>query len=156
MKLCRHDWFIHRWQRHHSFKHLIIIGNDIPPALSLAVCYGLGVGLLNIFGAPWFASIICGVIVGLVPAFLLAWLFDEGLGWDYDPWKAQDKSCLKCGRIKFDATKSNARYSKRKEARQARQKIRDGKSYKVNIIRNKNAKLAETRYVKMLKLYQNT
>lgn len=118
MKLCWHDWHVHK-RGEKSLRWKILQDERVSGVLlALACTTALFISLAEIS-----SSIITSIPVSLtheifVPiacviyfaVYFLAIIFVDI---ESDPWANQDKTCIKCNAISFDATKENERAEKR-------------------------------------------
>jgi len=161
MRLCKHDWYIHKVQKGNSLRHELIIGSDTWPWFTIGLFYAMGAASLNLTPVPWWGILPLAVIVGAAMLVIFVMCFESTplVRGSYDPWKDEDKSCLKCGKIKFTATKTEDKIRRRMEARsvreherQVRRDNKEEKKHQAGVIRGKNLKLAHSRYKKLLEL----
>lgn len=168
MKFCRHDWIIHKIQKGHSIRHALIIGSKEIPWLTFALSYAIGFAILyvpNFYTTklPILLIFLSSIITGGLVLVVICAIFGDIIRDNYDPWRSEDKSCLKCGKIKFDATRDEDKVEKRIEVKrlreiawQKRQDTREEKRRVAGIMRNKNFKIAQDRYKKLLEEYQES
>jgi hypothetical protein len=166
MKFCRHDWLVHKIQKGHSLRHDLIIGSKEIPWFTFALCYAIGFAMIYLpnfytIQIPTILIFPLSLISGAGVLAIVVMIFGDILGEHYDPWLSEDKSCLKCGKIKFDATKNEDRVEKRIEAKKlreiarvARQDAKEENRRVAKILRNKNLTIAKDRYKNLLEQYQ--
>lgn len=152
MMLCRHNWYTHASQFGNSLRHKMFVGEMPLPAF--AICFGLGMALGNVLGAPWYVSIGAGIPVGVAFIIIYAMFLDYFYGFDDDPWKTKDESCLKCGKMKLDYTKWLKKYRKKAEALRVKDANKARKAAELAKIRENDIKEATAQYNLMLELYK--
>ena len=163
MKLCWHDWFVHKKQGHKSLRHKLILDGGNFPLLTLGTIFMLPISWAYAIGFPWYGAIPWVIVIGLVLVVAVTAFLSDVVGWDYDPWKATDRSCLKCGEMKFDATKADEKWAEGEVARAFRQEKID-KSYQKRLKRamkkmaNRDLRKtkAANRYKGMIKAHKQT
>ena len=104
MKLCFHKWQIHKTGES-TLRHQILIkgsvGGIICSILSLSFFIStLSIGVSIKAGLLWLAlSIISSILYASAYIYAV-----DSIGGIDDVWAAQDKTCIKCKKIVFDAT----------------------------------------------------
>ena len=141
--ICFHDWRIHKQPYDYYRKIFYLFKDDlfvymISVMLGMTNCLAFGVIAEQLWHNK--AATICtALMAGVITIASILWDASRYTE-DHNPWAPADKTCLKCGKMKFNATK----YEHRKG-------IRQGKKAKVNAIRMKQVLEADKRYSEIRK-----
>jgi hypothetical protein len=127
-------------------------GKEAFPWLTFSLCALLPASLIDLTTLPWYGAIPLSLVLCFLLILGVAIYFEENNLWDYDPWKSQDKSCLKCGKITFDATKADEKWAIKQVAIQIRKEAQEKKITRLELQRQANKKNAKSRYENMLEL----
>ena len=119
---CWHDWRIHEKGPDTWLAKAIRGDVDASICISLfvAIIMGLSINwsLTTFIGAPW--SMVVGVVmamIGFTLSLIQCYQIDV---LDNDPGRSDDRTCLKCGKVEFNASWRKKRDAKRMERQDRR------------------------------------
>lgn len=136
---CRHDWHNHRSSERSLRSQVCLDLDPDNPGPCLTV---IGIGILNavaaaVWGLPLALSILVGILVGVSTGF---WIY-KNVG--KDPWAISDRTCLKCGRVQFNLTKTEERLG-----------AIHAKKVEADALRREKVKQAEVDFAKFCRMRQ--
>ena len=142
--ICFHDWRVHKQPYDYNRAAYNLLKDDffvymiaVITAMTNAMAFGaIAERLWDIIPL----NIVVGLAAGVITFSSIWWEASRHTVRDYNPWAPADKTCLKCGKMKFNATK----YEHKKD-------IRQGKKAKVDAIRMKQILEADKRYSQIRK-----
>jgi len=154
MKFCRHDWHNHSTFGGQTYRHYFLrdvqYGAAAPVSIVLCLVLGLAFGyiiwaLFNIDLLAIFGGILTSA--GALLAFVIN-TSDKG----GDVWMPANKSCIKCGIIRFDADKAQHKANVKAE----KDKLKQAKRDRISASRSQRCREANDRFLKLQLLRQKT
>lgn len=157
MKFCRHDWHTHKkFGYENSFRYwLLREENGFFPATGIVIgaAYASAIPvILNKFFTLPGGAITALVITIMVSVIGFIWRDAHVRNVGNDPWRKTDRSCVKCGIVRFDATNKEIRVAKAKVKQDKQDKIKSEYSRVLQEERIELCSKANDRYNKLIEL----